>query len=365
MLIQVTHETRYEYAPPVEVAQHMAYLRPLDTPTQQVLLHLLDVEPTPDQQLPTQDIYGNTRTYLSLQSVHERLRVLALSTVQTTTSPAPPSTIGWEQVREHFRYRARGGYDAASEFVFTSPYVPRHADFAAYARASFGPGVPLLAAAQDLMHRIHTDFVYESNSTEVGTPALLALSQRKGVCQDFAHIMIGCLRSLGLAARYVSGYLVTQPAPGQPRLIGSDASHAWISVLMPDLPAQARWVDFDPTNDRWGWNSPGEDYVVVATGRDYADVSPIRGVIHGGASHQLHVAVTVMPLDDDLPAPRPASAAQPAQGQTQSRPQAQSQSQSQSQVQVQGPHGAEPPQAPRPDSIMAPPAHSPIRTPLP
>ena len=327
MLIQVTHETRYAYAPAVEVAQHMAYLRPLDTTTQKVLQHILDVEPTPDQQLPTRDIYGNTRTYLSLQSVHEQLRVVALSTVQTQASPPPPSTIAWEQVREHFRFRAGAVYDPASEFVFTSPYVPRHADFAAYARASFGPGTPLQAAAQDLMHRIHADFRYESDSTEVGTPALLALAQRRGVCQDFAHIMIGCLRSLGLAARYVSGYLVTQPAPGQPRLIGSDASHAWVSVLLPDLPEGARWVDFDPTNDRWGWNSPGEDYVIVATGRDYADVSPIRGVIHGGASHQLHVAVTVMPLDD--PAALPLESGATPSADTPASPPAQTQSQTQ------------------------------------
>ncbi len=298
MLIQVTHETRYDYLPPVEVAQHMAYLRPLQTASQQLLEHTLDVDPPPDQQLPTQDIYGNTRTYLSLQTVHEHLRVTAQSTVQTRTTPLPPSTVPWEQVREHFRFRAEGDYDPASEFVFASPHVPRHADFAAYARASFAPGSPLLLAAQDLMHRIHADFLYESESTEINTPALEAMAQRKGVCQDFAHIMIGCLRSMGLAARYVSGYLVTQPAPGMPRLIGSDASHAWMSVLLPDLPDDARWCDFDPTNDRWGWGSPGEDYVVLATGRDYADVSPIRGVIHGGASHHLKVAVTVMPLDN-------------------------------------------------------------------
>ena len=302
MRIQVTHETRYDYLPPVEVAQHMAYLQPVTTATQQLLQHSLKVQPTPEQQSPAVDVYGNTRTFISLQSAHAQLRVVASSVVATTARPVPTSHIPWEQVREHFRYHADGVYDPAAEFVFASPYVPRHPDFATYARASFPPGAGLLAAATDLMHRIHTDFTYESESTEINTPALEALAQRKGVCQDFAHIMIACLRSMGLAARYVSGYLLTRPAPGTQRLVGSDASHAWMSVLLPDLPGDARWCDFDPTNDRWGWGTPGEDYVVLATGRDYADVSPIRGVIHGGANHNLRVAVTVTPLDPEAPA---------------------------------------------------------------
>jgi transglutaminase-like putative cysteine protease len=140
------------------------------------------------------------------------------------------------------------------------------------------------------------DFAYESQSTEVNTPALVALTQRKGVCQDFAHILIACLRSLGLAARYVSGYLLTLPAPGTVKLKGSDASHAWGAVYVPDLPPGQRWVDLDPTNDRAGWLSPGEDYVTLAIGRDFSDVSPLRGVIHGGASHTLKVGVTVEPV---------------------------------------------------------------------
>jgi transglutaminase-like putative cysteine protease len=153
------------------------------------------------------------------------------------------------------------------------------------------------------MHRIHHDFTYESQSTEVNTPALQALAQRKGVCQDFAHIFVACLRSMGLAARYVSGYLLTQPAPGTIKLRGSDASHAWASVYLPglektnDTSAQnACWVDIDPTNDRAGWPSPGEDYVTLAIGRDFSDVSPMRGVIHGGSSHTLTVGVTVEPV---------------------------------------------------------------------
>jgi transglutaminase-like putative cysteine protease len=299
MRAEVVHETRYDYVPAVEVAQHMAYLQPLTTKTQCLLSHTLEVYPPPAQQTPAVDFYGNTRTFIAMQAAHARLRVVATSVVTTQAPGMPVSELPWELVRELFRYRADGAYDPAAEFVFASPYAPRHAEFAAYARASFAPGSGLFAAVLHLMHRIHADFTYESESTEINTLALEALAQRKGVCQDFAHIMIACLRSVGLAARYVSGYLLTQPPPGQPRLVGSDASHAWISVLLPDLPADARWCDFDPTNDRWGWGTPGEDYILLATGRDYSDVSPIRGVIHGGAHHRLRVGVTVTPLDEN------------------------------------------------------------------
>ena len=173
--------------------------------------------------------------------------------------------------------------------------LPRRAEFAEFARADFGAGAVFLEAAIALMDRIHHEFTYESYSTQINTPALQALAQRKGVCQDFAHILIACLRTLGLPARYVSGYLLTEPPPGQEKLIGSDASHAWVSIYLPDLPEGQRWVDLDPTNNRWGWFSPGDDYITVATGRDFGDVSPLRGVIHGGASHVLTVGVTVMP----------------------------------------------------------------------
>ena len=232
------------------------------------------------------------------------LDVVARSVVTTEASAAPRSSVSWEAARELFRYRSDGQFDAASDFVFASAFAPRDAEFAAYARPSFGPGRGLLAAATDLMRRMHADFVYESQSTQVNTPALQALAQRKGVCQDFAHILIACLRSLGLPARYVSGYLLTQPAPGLARLRGSDASHAWAAIYVPDLPEGQRWCELDPTNNRIGWHSPGEDYVTLATGRDFGDVSPMRGVIHGGASHTLTVGVTVEPVPNELPSGR-------------------------------------------------------------
>lgn len=323
MKLQVTHETRYDYVPAVETAQHMAYLRPLDTRYQQLLSHALHISPTPAQIRQTLDVFGNARSFFSLQTPHAVLKVVAHSELLTAAHPLPDSSISWEPTRELFRYQTGARFDAATELVFASPFCPRHPEFAAYARPSFTPGSSVLAAAQDLMRRIHADFTYESQSTQVNTPALEALAQRKGVCQDFAHIMIACLRAMGLPARYVSGYLLTQPAPGTVKLKGSDASHAWVSVYVPDLPPAERWCDLDPTNNRSGWHSPGEDYVTLATGRDFGDVSPIRGVIHGGASHTLSVGVTVEPVAGE---DRVSSQSQ-TQGPTQSQGQRQSQSQ--------------------------------------
>src|SRR5450830_1295032 len=276
MRLGITHETRYDYTPQVETAQHMAHLKPLQTATQTLVSHRLEILPEAAQTSETRDVFGNARAFFSLQTAHDELCVLAHSVVETREPPQPPlgpeGSLPWEQVRERFRYRAGGRYDPAAEFVFPSAYVPRHDDFLAYARPSFGAGVSVLDGAQSLMQRIFEDFTYASNSTEINTPAVEALAQRKGVCQDFAHIMIACLR----------------------RLVGSDASHAWVAVYSPgEEGGLGQWFDFDPTNNR----SPGEDYVTLAIGRDYADVSPMRGVIHGGANHRLNVAVTVEPLE--------------------------------------------------------------------
>jgi transglutaminase-like putative cysteine protease len=279
MLLRILHRTRYRYHGAIDMAQHMVHLRPVDTTHQHVLEHELRIDPEPAARGETTDVFGNQRTFFSLQSTHSVLTVEADSLVETQAPlPLPEGppwrAMSWERVREHFRYRAQAPFDAA----------------------------------RALMERIHGELSYETDSTEVNTPALEALEQGKGVCQDFAHIMLGCLRTLGLPARYVSGYLLTRPPPGKPRLIGADASHAWVSVYVPlpvdgDEPAQdaaaaGAWFDFDPTNNRCGWGSPGEDYVTLATGRDFADVSPMRGVIQSGARHTLAVAVTVAPPDE-------------------------------------------------------------------
>ena len=293
MRLHVVHETTYDYTPGVKTAQHMGHLKPAHDVRQRLLSHAITVEPAPARQSEWTDVYGNTRTFFSLQVAHAQLKVVAESVVETAAAPAPGDSLPWEDVRERMRYHRTAQYDPASEFVFASPYVPRDEQFADYARASFTPGRPVLEAATDLMQRIHADFEYVTEATDVGTPALEALQLRQGVCQDFAHVMLGCLRSLGLPARYVSGYLLTEPPPGQPRLVGSDASHAWVSVYLPAEAGAGEWAELDPTNSR----APGEDYVRLATGRDYSDVSPMRGVIHGGSNHVLGVAVTVTPLE--------------------------------------------------------------------
>ena len=305
MRLSVEHDTRYDYRPAVETDQHTAHLQPREGCCQRVLACTLEVEPRPALLSQHDDAFGNTQAWWSLASTHQSLRVTAHSLVETRAPLALHSTQPWETVREHFRYRSGQPGDAQTCFVFGSHHAPLHEQFAAYARECFTPARPLQDAAVALMQKIHSDFSYVSQSTDVHTPALQALQNKRGVCQDFAHILIACLRSLGLAARYVSGYLLTQPPEGQPRMVGADASHAWASVYVPELADTpcSGWLDLDPTNDRWGWGTPGEDYVLVAWGRDFSDVSPLRGVLQGGASHTLHVAVSVTPVPLPEPAP--------------------------------------------------------------
>jgi transglutaminase-like putative cysteine protease len=298
MRLAITHETRYHYSPAVQTAQHVAHLQPSNTPGQQVLRHDMHIEP----HAPVQhhiDAFLNHRAYWALTQPHEGLMVRAYSEIETLPIPPATATQSWESVREHFRYRGGQAGDVHSRFVFGSHHAPVHEAFLAYARPSFSPGRALMQAAQELTARMHRDFRYETASTDINTPALQALQARRGVCQDFAHILLACLRSLGLPARYVSGYLLTQAPAGQARLIGSDASHAWVSVYLPELANHVSqgWLDLDPTNDRTGLASPGLDYAQLAVGRDFADVSPLRGVLQGGGAHTLNVAVTVAPLD--------------------------------------------------------------------
>ena len=309
MLLHVVHETRYRYMPSVENAHHLVHLKPSDCNGQTLIEHALRITPPPSQQREVIDSYGNSSTFFALQTSHDVLKVVADSLVSTradgpqhTSGSARINSLPWEKVREQFRYRAGAAYNPAWEFVFASPYVPHDEAFVDFAKPSFTPGRPLAEAAHELMERIYTTMIYDGESTEVNTPALVALRQGKGVCQDFAHIMVACCRAVGLPARYVSGYMLTQPPPGKPRLIGADASHAWASVYCPVAETASsgdgHWLDFDPTNNR----PPGEDYVTLATGRDFLDVSPLRGVIRGGSQHILDVAVTVAPLDEIQPA---------------------------------------------------------------
>ena len=298
MRLSIQHDTVYDYQPAALTAQHTAHLQPRETALQRLRHFDLQISPAPEGLRHGQDAFGNPQAWWGLVQPHTQLHVVARSEVET----APPldlhSVQPWEAVREHFRYRSGLPSDVQTCFVFGSHHAPVHEQFSAYARTGFAPGKPLQEAATALMRQIHRDFTYASQSTDVHTPALQALQARRGVCQDFAHILIACLRSLGLAARYVSGYLLTQPPEGLPRLVGADASHAWASVYLPELVGSAcgGWLDLDPTNDRAGFGAPGEDYVVVAWGRDFADVSPLRGVLQGGQSHTLKVGVSVEPV---------------------------------------------------------------------
>lgn len=286
----VTHRTVTHYAARVEVAYHCAHLIPRQDGRQRVVDAQLMIDPTPSQCANTRDSFGNVRTEFALYVPHETLEVGIQSRVWIAPRPEPldpAASAPWEAVASGLRYTLDASFCPASEFVFASPYVPLLTALHEYAQPSFTPGRSYLAAAMALMETVHRDFTYEPGVTEIDTPLIDAFRLRRGVCQDFAHLMLGMLRSLGLPARYVSGYLQTQPPPGQARLLGADASHAWISIWCPVL----GWVDLDPTNAV----VPDASHVTVAVGRDYGDVVPLRGVIQGGASHTLDVAVDVAP----------------------------------------------------------------------
>jgi transglutaminase-like putative cysteine protease len=299
MRLEVIHDTLYDYATPVDTALHVAHLEPRVDEGQALESYSLVITPTPASLETRADFYGNRKTFFSLSGRHTSLKVSARSLVRTPSLQSfnPSQTSCWEDVCASFKFQKASAWHAASDFLFPSPYIVLGEEFKAYAASSFTARRPLLEAAIDLMQRVHRDMRYVSQSTDLQTKASEALKQRQGVCQDFAHILISCLRAMGIPSRYVSGYLLTEPPPGQPRLIGADASHAWASVYVPQN-GTGHWVDLDPTNNRWGSPAPGEDYVVIARGRDFGDVSPLRGVIHGGSSHRLTVAVTVRPPED-------------------------------------------------------------------
>jgi transglutaminase-like putative cysteine protease len=288
-VLHISHVTHYDYASRVDLAMHLLHLQPLSRADQQLEDFRLDIDPPATRNQASLDYFGNPQHHLTLTTPHHALTVRAESRVRrlAAATPNPSISPAWESVRAAMRYRASQPWLPAAEFCFPSAFVPLHPAFQAYAQLEFTPGRPLLEAAIGLMARIHHEFTYATASTDLTTPALEAFSRRQGVCQDFAHIMIACLRSLGLPARYVSGYLLTQPPPGQPRLLGVDASHAWLAVWCP----QHDWVELDPTNNLIA----AQSHAVIACGRDYADVAPLRGVIQGGGSHTLSVAVSVVP----------------------------------------------------------------------
>lgn len=293
MKYQLIHRTRYVYNGSVTVSHHMARLTPRTLPGQRCPWHELEIQPVPVGRGVHVDSFGNTATYFEVEGKHDELEVTARSFVEV--SPAslqdPASTPSWESVREACQgQRLTPGSDAGM-FRFASPMVPVAPEYAAYARADFPPGRPVLEGVSALTSRVFKEFKFDPRATNVTTPVAEVFKKRAGVCQDFAHFMLACLRSLGLPARYVSGYLETAPPPGKPRLVGADASHAWISVFCGD---DAGWVDADPTNNVL----PGERHITVAWGRDFSDVSPLRGVTLGAGGQSLSVAVDVIPVEE-------------------------------------------------------------------
>ena len=292
MIYRITHVTAYRYGDPVATSHHLLHLAPRETERQVNRREELVVSPVPASRAERVDYFGNRTTYFEVQSPHSELAVESRREVELLPVPPPPSSGGpaWEIVRD----QARRPHDLESlhacEMTFPSPFVRWSAEVVRYASASFPAGRPLLDGVSDLTRRIHTDLTYDQSATVVSTPVDEVLSLRRGVCQDFAHLQIACLRSLGLPARYISGYLVTTPPPGQPRLVGADASHAWLAV---HCPGQG-WVPTDPTNDV----VPDQKHITIAWGRDFGDVTPMRGVIVGGSRHDLNVSVDVSPISD-------------------------------------------------------------------
>jgi transglutaminase-like putative cysteine protease len=283
----VRHLTEYAYADPVTLSHHLVHLSPRADNGQVAARRELSITPTPAFRRERIDPFGNRVTYFSIEEPHRQLSVEAQCevTVNPPPTPALSSAPSWEVVRDGLSGARRADAVEAYAYTFDSAHARASRALAEYAAPSFGPGRPFLEAVMDLTRRIHGEFVYDARATTIATPLQEVLEARRGVCQDFAHLEIACLRSLGLPCRYVSGYLLTRPPPGRPRLVGADASHAWVSVHLPEF----GWLDFDPTNGVM----PSTEHVIVACGRDFADVTPVRGVIMGGGEHELTVKVDV------------------------------------------------------------------------
>jgi len=254
----------------------------------------LQISPQPTSRRDELDVFGNPLTRLAFERPHDELLVNASLTIEVLPRPVLDfsRSAAWENTRNALTYSSQPLSPElldACRYRFESPYVHLKKNFVEFSQSCFPPGRPLLLGVQALMEKIFSEFTFDAEATQVATPLVEVLERRRGVCQDFAHLMLACVRSRGLAARYISGYLLTQPPPGQPRLIGADASHAWVSVFCPVL----GWVDFDPTNNV----QPALEHITLAWGRDFSDVSPLRGVILGGGNHDPEVRVTVMPLE--------------------------------------------------------------------
>jgi len=289
VIYDIRHVTTYEYESPVSFARCTLRLEPRSGNGQELISHHVEIRPRPSERNVRRDFFGTLTESVVIETAHRNLRIDSRSRVSVSRRPptrdaASPS---WESIRDIAFEATSLGPSSPVGYVFASPLVPVLRPVSAYAATSFAPGVGILAAAADLMHRIRTEFRYDPKATVISTPLGEVFDKRHGVCQDFAHVMIAGLRGLGLPAAYVSGYLRTVPPPGQPRLQGADATHAWVSLW---CGAELGWVDFDPTNDLLVAN----DHIVLAVGRDFSDVSPVDGIIVGSPKQKLGVAVDVL-----------------------------------------------------------------------
>jgi transglutaminase-like putative cysteine protease len=288
---RIQHSTTYTYDADVTGSYGVFHLRPRDLEWQRCVSHEITVEPAPSDLLVHDDLYGNAKSYFHVTEPHQTLVVTAVSRVEVEQQQLPEDLLAvpWERARPAERGDEPDAW-SATDFTYPSPYVEVPPGIEEYTRTSFTPGRPLGEAAVELMHRVHDDFTYKFGSTSVSTPVSTLLEKKMGVCQDFSHFMVSGLRSLGLAGRYVSGYLATRPPPGQPRLVGADASHAWVGCWVPG----AGWLYLDPTNAK----VIDESHATVAFGRDYGDVPPVKGVIFTESkTSKMKVSVDMAPVE--------------------------------------------------------------------
>jgi len=294
---RVTHITTYSGSEPISVGHNQAWLKPRALPYQACESYDLLLTPQPSVLTQRDDAFGNEVATFSFNKGYTEMRVEAKSLIEARPrSTVIPVTSTWERVRESMHSHRGESELAALHFAGDSPIVFGFEEAEAYARVSFTNERPLGEAAVELMGRVFKEFKFDPHATTVSTPVTQVLEQKKGVCQDFAHVMLAMFRSLGLAARYVSGYIRTYPKPGQPRLVGADASHAWVSVY---CGSDAGWLDLDPTNNL----IVSDQHITLGWGRDYSDLPPLRGVFLGGGMLELEVSVDVEPLDDPQPVP--------------------------------------------------------------
>lgn len=286
MNYRIVHKTKYNYSTAVNLCYNEARLTPRNFEHQYCSESRFVVEPEPGASRERQDFFGNTVYGFAIQRPHRELSVTVTSQVQVRSRAGLLSAVApmpWEAVRRHLQTDSDPEVREVRQYMLDSPMIPRMPELRCYAAESFDKERPLLETVRALTARLYTDFIYDPYFTNVATPLAEVVEHRRGVCQDFAHLGIGCLRALGLAARYVSGYIETDPPPGQAPLVGADASHAWFAVYFPKV----GWVDFDPTNNQL----PTERHITVAWGRDYTDVTPLKGVVFGSGTHEMSVSV--------------------------------------------------------------------------